>query len=670
MRILSCNRRILIVFVFFSFIIITGSPYCEEFDVETVSVDTDRMNRYLVSESKKLGEEAWKRIDTREKLEAERETLRREFRFMLGLEPLPERSPMNVILVNTVERDEYTVEVLHYQSLPDFYVSANLYKPKQGNAPFPAVIWGPGHSPHPNGAKALRQNYAIPWVRAGYICLMIDPIQVAELYGVHHGIYSMDHYDWFSRGYTPAGIEVWNAMRGVDYLLTRPDVDGDKLTINGVSGGGHLSWMTGAADDRITVVQPVAGTADVRAHIELDLQSGHCDCAYFTNLYRHDWPTLAALISPRPLLMLNSTEDGIYPPEGYKRVLSLVQDIYTYSGVPDKTGMFEVQGRHGYYQSQREKAVEWSNLWLLGKNSKVTERPFEEIPGQQLAAFGDGNPPGNINDRVQDILIPTAQLETCRSLPEWKKKRETILRELKAIVFRNMPQPLQGTQILEDDHERIVLETEPGIQVGMSAYIPGTDHTKRPVLVYIASPGETENSAWAFLRSYPYQNDPTVKYILYPRGIGTEIWNETDRRRFERCAMLLGRTVDDMRLYDVLCAIDYAASQPFYDGRGITVIGKGELGILGVYAALLDDRVGRVILHSPPLTHKSGPTFLNVLRYTDIPQALAMIAPRELVILTHEIEQFDYTRSVYKLYRAENRFRRAYSVTQVMNVKD
>ena len=134
--------------------------------------------------------------------------------------------------------------------------------------------------------------------------------------------------------------------------------------------------------------------------------------------------------------------------------------------------------------------------------------------------------------------------------------------------------------------------------------------------------------------------------------------------------MLLGRTVDDMRLYDVLCAIDYAVSQPFYDGRGITVVGKGEQGILGAYAALLDDRVSRVILHSPPLSHKRGPTFLNVLRYTDIPQALAMIAPRELVILTHEIEQFDYTRSVYKLYGAENRFRRAYSVTQVLNVKD
>ena len=85
-------------------------------------------------------------------------------------------------------------------------------------------------------------------------------------------------------------IEVWNAMRSVDYLQSRPDVDGSKLTINGVSGGGHLSWMAGTADSRFTVVQPVAGTADVREHVERNLQHMHCDCAYFINIYREDWP--------------------------------------------------------------------------------------------------------------------------------------------------------------------------------------------------------------------------------------------------------------------------------------------------------------------------------------------------------------------------------------------
>ena len=158
--------------------------------------------------------------------------------------------------------------------------------------------------------------------------MVVDPVQVAEVFGIHRGTTSHRLDGWHSRGYTPIGIEVWNAMRAVDYLLTRSDVDGGKLTVNGVSGGGHLSWMAGAADDRFTVVQPVAGTADVRAHVELNLQNMHCDCAYFLNTFRQDWPTLAALIAPRALLMLNSTGDAYYPPEGYERVLGRAKEIF------------------------------------------------------------------------------------------------------------------------------------------------------------------------------------------------------------------------------------------------------------------------------------------------------------------------------------------------------
>ncbi|MCE5250079.1 prolyl oligopeptidase family serine peptidase [bacterium] len=654
---------------FFILLIFLANPVVSQnLNVETISVDPDRMNRYLVAEAEKLRNEAWERINTPEKLEKERDTLLREFRFMIGLEPLPERTPLHVTIVRTVDRPEYTVEVLHYQSLPGFYVTANIYRPKKGKAPFPGVIWGPGHSAHPDGAKALRQNYAIPWVRAGYICMIIDPIQVAEVFGIHRGTHSWEFYDWYARGYTPAGIEVWNAMRAVDYLLTRPDVDGSRLTINGVSGGGHLSWMTGTADDRIAVVQPVAGTADVLAHIELDLQQRHCDCAYFINTYRHDWCTLAALISPRPLLMHNSTDDIYYPPEGYKRVLEQAQTLYSFSGEPDKTGMFEVPGEHGYFQAQREKAVEWSNYWLMGKTTKIEEKPFDPITDAELSVFGEAVPPDAINAGIQETFIPAAKPVVCENLELWKIKRSEILDKLNTVVFRNMPRPWKGVVKKTGIGNACILETEPGIEVGMISWSPSPEGGKKPAVLYIASPGDTENSASNFLRSYPFLSDSTTRHIVYPRGIGTTIWNGIERRRFERCAMLLGRTVDEMRLYDVLCAVDYVASLPSFDGH-LTITGRGMQGLLGAYAALLDDRIERVILHSPPLSHRSGPIFLNILRYTDIPVSLALLAPRELVFLTYEIESFDYTKKVYHLYNADNRFRRGYTVTQILNTE-
>jgi len=650
----------------------TNAPAGERFDVETVSVDTERMDAYLAAEGEKVSREAWARIDSKEKLEKQRDRLHKEFLFMIGLEPLPARTALEMTRVRTVERREYTIEVLHYQSLPGFYVTANLYRPKKGRGPFPAVVWGPGHSSDPYGAKALRQNYAIPWVRNGYICMVVDPIQVAEVFGVHRGTHSWELYDWYSRGYTPIGIEVWNAMRAVDYLLTRPDVDGKKLTINGVSGGGHLSWMAGAADERITVVQPVAGTSDIQTHVSHDLQRRHCDCAYFINTFRHDWTTLAAIISPRPLLMHNSTEDGYYPRAGYRAVLERAKEIYGWYGIGDRTDMFEVPGRHGYTREQRERAVEWSDWCLFGKKSKITERPFEEVPGEQLAALGGvyGEHPGNINARIQELLIPTAKLEAYDNLYEWERKRAGIMKSLKEVVFRNMPAVVKSVKKLEGEHGSYAVETEPGILVGMISYIPKSMGSRQPAILYIASEGDTEASGiWNFMKAYPFKGYAASRHMVYPRGTGTRAWTTTQKRKYLRTAMLLGRTPDEMRLYDVLCAVERVASHPSFDGKQLTVVGKGAAGILGAYAALLDERITRVILHSPPASHKEAPIFLNVLRYTDVPQALAMLAPRELVFLTDVTGGFRYTGDIYSLYGAADKFRRCFTVPQALNLE-
>jgi len=641
-------------------------------DPQTVSLDTVRMSGYLDVLAEKVGREAWERINSPEKIEAERARLRKEFLFMIGLDPLPPRTPLHTEIVRTIEKKEYSVEVLHFQSLPGFYVTANLYKPKKGRPPYPGVIWGPGHSSHLYGAKALRQNYAIPWVRNGYVCMVVDPIQVAEVLGVHRGVSGKSLIRWYARGYSPIGIEVWNAMRAVDYLIERPDVDGGKLTINGVSGGGHLSWMAGAADERIAVVQPVAGTADIENHVKLDLQRMHCDCAYFINSFRHDWTTLAALVLPRPLLMHNSTGDAYYPPSGYEAVLRRAKELYGFFGIAEKTDEFEVPGPHGYTKEQREKAVEWSDRWLLGKKSTVIERAFDEVPPEQLAALGGqySEHPENINDRIQELLIPRAGIKPYKSLAEWERKREEILEKLREVVFRNMPSGAVGVKKDQGERNELFLETDPGIVVGMYSNMDRVEQKKQPAMLYIASEGEAMRTGWGLMSDYPYDKWSTSLNMVYPRGVGKQVWDSVLKKKYQRSSMILGRTLDDMQLYDVLCAVDYIAAHPSYDGSGLTVVGKGTSGILGVYAALLDSRITRVILFAPPLTHENGPIFLNVLRYTDIPQALAMLAPRELVLLTNEIDYFGYAREIYSLYRADKMFRRCYTVAQALNRDD
>ena len=114
---------------------------------------------------------------------------------------------------------------------------------------------------------------------------------------------------WLNRGYTPAGVEAWNCMRALDYLETRPEVDGDKLGVTGRSGGGAYSWWIAAIDERIKGAVPVAGITDLQNHVVDGGVEGHCDCMFMVNTYRWDYPQVAALVAPRPLLIANTDSD-------------------------------------------------------------------------------------------------------------------------------------------------------------------------------------------------------------------------------------------------------------------------------------------------------------------------------------------------------------------------
>lgn len=649
---------------------------CADIDPATASLDTVQIRKYFQAQADRLGERAWQRVDSKAKLEAEREKMHKEFMFMIGLDPLPERTDLKATLVRTIEMDEYTIEVLHYQSLPGFYVAANLYKPKKGKGPFPAVLWGPGHGNGEFGTKQKRQGHAAMWARAGFICIVVDPVQASEVYGIHHGLAGYDLEDWYSRGYTPMAIEVWNAMRTVDYLLSRPDVDGDKLTLTGVSGGGHLSWMAGVADPRFTVVQPAAGTAEIPAHMRYNLQGMHCDCAYFGNTYQHDWTSMAALVTPRPLLLHCSTEDAYYPPEGYLPVLEKAQIAYSWFGKEDAVALSEVPGPHTYNVIQRERSVEFSTRWLLGKEVDIKDREIETVEFSLLGALGGINAqhPDNINANVHEYLLPAHKVTMPAGRAAWSKRRAEIMDKLRNVVLRNMPMDLSPRKTdMAERGDGYLLETEPGIKVGMHSNVDTNSGPVKAAVLYVASSGESYGgSIWGFMKPFPLADTQKSKHMLYPRGVGRYSWERGRLIKYKRDAWMLGRTLDDMRLADILCAVEAVATDPANAGiEELSLVGKGEAGILAAYAALLDERVTRVVLHMPTQTHLDGPHLLNVLRFTDIKETLAMLAPRcELAIITHDIDNFALTRDIYELVGTPEKFRDCVSVTQALNLKD
>ncbi len=319
---------------------------------------------------------------------------RTELRMMLGLEPQPERADLKVTVTGTIHHSGLNIQRLHYQSRPGLYVPANLYLP-EGDAPkdgWPAVLYVCGHARVESNGRLLGNktgyhHHGLWFARHGVACLIIDTVQLGELHGEHHGTYKLGRWDWISRGYTPAGVEAWNAIRGLDLLEAWPGIDGKRMGITGRSGGGAYSWFAAALDDRIRVAVPVAGITDLQNHVIDGCVEGHCDCMYMINYFGWDYSKVAALVAPRPLLVANSDNDTIFPLDGVMRTHASIANVYKQLGASENLGLLITPGPHKDTQELQVGAFKWLLRHLTGTEPIVDTPALKELAPEQLAVF-------------------------------------------------------------------------------------------------------------------------------------------------------------------------------------------------------------------------------------------------------------------------------------------
>ena len=355
--------------------------------------EADRMPaKYFHRETKKLQDGCLNDIKTLEDWKTRRPVYQQQLLEMLGLDPLPEKTPLQATTTGVVEHEQFTVENLHFQSRPGLYVTANLYLPKGLAKPAPAILYVCGHGPVKKdgisyGCKVAYQQHGEWFARHGYVCLTIDTLQLGEIEGIHHGTYRYNMWWWNCRGYTPAGVEAWNCVRALDYLETRKEVDANRIGVTGRSGGGAYSWWIAAIDDRIKVAVPVAGITDLQNHVVDGCVGGHCDCMFIVNTYRWDYPLVAALVAPRPLLISNSDKDTIFPLDGVLRVHEKVRRIYELYGQEKNLGLHITEGPHKDTQELQVHAFTWFDRFLKGESSLIREPAEPLLQPEQLRVF-------------------------------------------------------------------------------------------------------------------------------------------------------------------------------------------------------------------------------------------------------------------------------------------
>lgn len=605
--------------------------------------------------------------------------LRRQLLEMLGLEPLPKRTPLQAQITGRLDRDNYRIEKIVFQSLPGLYVTGNFYVPKDPPRPLPTILYLCGHSPHPLGAKFNYQNRAAWFARHGYACLILDTHEFGEVAGIHHGTHDLNMWYWLSLGYNPAGVEVWNAIRALDYLETRPEVDAQRIGLTGISGGGAITWYTAALDERVATAAPVCSTYTFGSQADHWVAAGQCDCIYYHNTYQWDFPIVAALIAPRPLLIISGQKDTIFPPDGYHAVFQRARRVYDLyaAGHSDRIDELDDEVGHSDPPLFLRAARQWMQRWL---KDDPTPLPLEtnSLPGEtaeDLACL-DRLPADAINYRIQNQFVPAATLKLPASRAAWAERRNELVAQLKEKVFGwfpPVPVPFTTAKSRNSggwtsryaDYQEVSFQTEAGVRVRAQLLTPKSSTKEAPLLIYVKRAADS----FYFMdldELLPLLGRYAV-LILNPR-FGESSISAPEYANIERTAVWTGRTVASLQIWDILRAIEWAVTEEKLCPDSISLYGKGEMAVLTLYAALLDPGVGQVILQDPPSSHWQGPALLNVLRITDVPEVAGALAPRRLVLLTRTPDSFSHTRAIYQLHGAAEQFSHSGSLPEALQI--
>jgi len=564
---------------------------------------------------------------------------RAELAEMLGLAPMPPRTDLKATVTKRFEHDTFTVENLHFQSRPGLYVTANLYVPKNLTKPAPTVLYVCGHSPVVTnkisyGTKAAYQQHGIWFARNGYVCLVIDTLESGEILGEHHGTYRQNMWWWNSRGYTPAGVECWNGMRALDYLSTRPEVDTNRFGITGRSGGGAYSWFVTAMDERIKAAAPVAGITDLENHVVDGAVEGHCDCMFFVNTYRWDYPQLAALAAPRPLLICNTDDDGIFPLDGVVRLRDKVRRVYDLLGAGEKCGLVITPGGHKDTQELQVPVMRWFNKHLKGEETLIENAAVKLFSPEQLKVFA--TLPGDaVNAKIHEMFVAPAPTAMPMTKESWGTARSNWLSALDEKVLGGWPKTSPNPKIVGGAggssggtaSGNIDLATDSVTRIRIT-WAASTRLKPERLILRVWNPAETNAHPHG-----PYGS--AVVGDFAPRGMiaGDQKKQTQLRRRF----MLLGTTVDSMRVWDIVNVIQAMrmseTNQMMFGMSGgvgklpIRLEAEGDMAVNALYASLFA-LVDELVLTHLPKSHTNGPDYLNVLRILDIPQAVAMASER------------------------------------------
>lgn len=479
--------------------------------------------------------------------------------FGSGLWPMPERTPLNARVTGRYEGPDFIVENVVLTTRPGLYLCGNLYRPKTGTGPFPAIVNPHGHwkdgrlhqeedvpapkslSEKPAAGRANLTGIGVNLARRGFICFSYDMMGYADTLQMEHRTFTKDDLRAWSWSVNLLGLQLWNSIRVIDYLESLPEVDRSKIGATGASGGGSQTFLLGAIEPRIAATVPVNM---VSAHMQ-----GGCLCENGPGLrVGTDNAEISAVLAPRPQLLISCTGD--WTKNTLNEEYPQIRRVYERMGHPERIEAVQFHYQHNYNRDSREAMYDFFSRWLKGTPSKTPEASFE-LSAKTLRVFDDKNPrpTDGLNEAaMRDAMIREAAERYTRDLPtnkkEWKQFAETY-----------------GTAL------RISL----AVKDGVAGPQPERASEKHGVLI-VSFDGDATASADESALSTALRSNSTAVYTLRLPPIVT-----SDKAQLDRFFCCYNRTHVGDRVQQIL---DTAATLKTAPGlKRLNVVGLGKAGV-------------------------------------------------------------------------------------------
>jgi cephalosporin-C deacetylase-like acetyl esterase len=588
-------------------------------------------------------------------------------KFIEALGGFPEKTPLNGKVVGSDQRDGYRMERVIYESRPNHHVTANLYLP-EGKGPFPGVIVPCGHSTNGKGSEAY-QRVSILLAKNGIAALIYDPIGQGERYQLplesgkpvtgSTNEHTLVGVGALLVGQSTATYRIWDGMRSLDYLASRPEIDPKRLGCTGNSGGGTLTSYLMALDDRVMAAAPSCFITSVeRLFATIGPQDAEQNITgqVAIGLEHADFITLRA---PKPTLLLVATQD-FFDIQGSWITFREAKQIYGVLGFTERVDLAEFNVKHSYNKGQREAMVRFMRRWLLGKDDVVVEDNFTTVKDKDLQCTRTGQVLEDFKGKSAFALNVERenQLAEQRAKFQVGNKPEDVKKEIRRLLA--LPATIkpavnkgQPVEIKRDGYviQKISMETEAGIQVPGLLFTSQAD-APMPLILYVndqgksadAAPGgpieklvKAGNRVFAVDLRGLGETSPGTLNPAKPGYFGVT-FNET------YLSLHLNRPLLGQKVYDLLAIVEKLTQEPNAKTiSSLELVGIGSAGPVVLHAAALDSRIKKVtvqqsvvswsaVVKTPLNYNQLNNVVTGALKTYDLPDLAALIAPRPLTI--------------------------------------